>query len=142
MNREEGIVVAATGDKARLKVGKHIECRSCGACPGNDAAFIDVKNPIGAGVGQRVLFEAKESNALKGAFIVFILPVAAGLAGAALGGLASGAADNAAAFRIAFGLLAFALACLFIKLFDRSVEKREASLARIVRIIESPGERK
>jgi sigma-E factor negative regulatory protein RseC len=142
MNREEGIVVATTGDKARLKVGRHIECRSCGVCPGNDAALIDVKNPIGAGVGQRVLFEAKRTNALKGAFIVFILPIAAGLAGAAIDGFANGFANGAAAFRIAFGLFAFVLACLFVKLFDRSVEKKEASLARIVRIIESPGESK
>jgi sigma-E factor negative regulatory protein RseC len=117
---------------AKIRVGRHSECKSCGACPGNDAAIISVRDPLGADVGQRVLFEAKETNAIKGAFIVFILPVAATFAGALIGKIAG---DTAVA-AIAGGLIAFAFACLFIKRFDRVIGKNESSLANIVRIIE------
>ncbi|MDR2296409.1 MAG: SoxR reducing system RseC family protein [Clostridiales Family XIII bacterium] len=138
MRTEEGIVIEKAGDTARIRVGRHSECKSCGACPGNDAAIIRVKNPIGADAGQRVLFEAKETNALKGAFVVFLLPIAAAIAGAAIGALAGGASDRASLCAIAGGSVAFALACLAVKGFDRFIGRREASLARIVRVIGAP----
>jgi sigma-E factor negative regulatory protein RseC len=94
-----------------------------------------VRNPVGAGVGQRVLFESRETNMLKGAFIVFVLPVAALLAGAMLGGIAGGAAGRPAVGGIAGGFLAFAAACLFVRFFDRLAGKAGGASPRIVRVI-------
>ena len=135
MRSEEGTIVEVVGEMARIKVGRHSECQSCGACPGNDSAIIDVRNPVGAAPGQRVIFESEETNALKGAFVVFVLPIAALLAGALIGGLLGEISGRTPLGGVVGGLLAFALACLFVKFFDRAASKDERSLARIVRVI-------
>ncbi|NTV89021.1 MAG: SoxR reducing system RseC family protein [Clostridiales bacterium] len=136
MKTEEGLVLETTGTHAKIKVGKHSDCQDCGACPGNEAAIITARNPVGAVPGQRVQFELKESSALTGAFIVFVLPLAAIFAGAVLGGLVADMSGfDASLCRIVGGIAALALAVLFIKLFDKSVGKNENSLPVIVRIL-------
>ncbi|MHC1684600.1 MAG: SoxR reducing system RseC family protein [Clostridiaceae bacterium] len=38
-------------------MGRHSDCKNCGACPGDNSVIIDVDNKIGAKIGQMVLLK-------------------------------------------------------------------------------------
>ncbi len=136
MEKEEGLVIEASGHIAKIKAGRHTECKSCGACPGNDTAVVTAKNNIGAVPGQRVIFELNETNSLKGAFIIFVLPLMGVFLGAAFGGsLGQALGHSIMTGRVLGGLIAFAAVAAFIKIFDRSVAKKEQSLPEIIKIL-------
>ncbi|MDF2655229.1 MAG: positive regulator of sigma RseC/MucC [Bacillota bacterium] len=136
MEREEGMVIEAKENIAKIKAAKHGECKSCGACPGNDSAIVTAKNEVGAVPGQRVIFEMNETNSLKGAFVVFVLPLIAVFLGAVFGGILVGLAGYPEApGRVFGGIVAFAAAAAFIKIFDHYVGKKEKSLPVIIRIL-------
>lgn len=136
MEREEGMVIEAQEHIAKIKAARHSECKSCGACPGNDSAIVTAKNDLGAVPGQRVIFELDETNSLKGAFVVFVLPLIAVFMGAVLGGFVGSAAGYPEVpGRVLGGLAAFAAAAMFIKMFDRYVGKKEKSLPVIIKIL-------
>ena len=137
MKTEDGIVIELSGKTAMVKVSKHGECKDCGACPGSEAVIVTVLNKKGARIGQRVSFEVKESNALKAAFIVFVLPLIVTFIGILAGGkIAADLNGNIMIGKILCGAAAFILAAVFIKYFDKYVGKNEKSLPIIVRIID------
>lgn len=136
MTTEQGLVIEVNNDMAKIKVGRHNDCRNCGACPGNDSVIISANNKIGAKPGQRVAFEVKEDNVLKAAFVVFILPLIVAFIGALLGR----AAGNYIGFNIYLGeiiggIIAFVLAVIFVKLFDKSTTAKNKSQPVIVHIL-------
>lgn len=135
MKTEEGLVIEVIGDLAKVKTGRHNDCKNCGACPGNDSAIITVKNEVVAKPGQRVNFEVRESNEIKGAFLIFILPLLAISIGALLGnGLGHMVKVNPDAAMIIGGAVAFLSAIMIIKLFDKLIAKKEISIPQIVNI--------
>lgn len=135
MKTEEGLVIEVVGNLAKVKAGKHSDCKNCGACPGNDSAIITVKNDLVAKPGQRVNFQVKESNEIKGAFIIFVLPLLALFTGAILGNAFSRLASiNTDAGMAIGGVVALLSAIVFIRFFDRSVAKKEISLPTIISI--------
>lgn len=55
MKRNEvGYVVEQNDDITKIKLGRHSECKNCGACPGNNNLIVSVNNTIGAKVGDKV----------------------------------------------------------------------------------------
>ena len=63
IKEEEGIIIEISKENiAKVKVGRHNECKNCGACPGDNSVVIDAKNPIEAKIGQRIAFEMKDTN--------------------------------------------------------------------------------
>ena len=136
MQTEEGVVIETLGDIAKIRASKHSDCKNCGACPGNNSVIVSAKNLIGAVPGQRVIFETKENNEVKGAFIVFILPLISTFAGVMLGyfigTLLSGYIFT---FEILFGIIAFILSICYIKFFDHSIKGSENSYPVIIRIL-------
>lgn len=136
MKTSEGVVVEVTGNTAKIKAGRHNDCKNCGACPGNNSVIVCARNPKGAKPGQRVMFEVKETNALIGAFVVFIFPLIGILAGVLLGkyiGLVIGAFGTG--FEILGGILMFVLTLICIKLFDHYVHNNENSKPSILKIL-------
>lgn len=119
---QQGIVIEVIGHIAKVKISRHSECKNCGACPGDQAIVLEAQNLIGAKPGQRVSIEIKETNMLKAAFIVYVVPIIAIFLGAMCGGwLARRITQSVQIFQVAGGIVAFILAVLFIKFFDKSV---------------------
>jgi sigma-E factor negative regulatory protein RseC len=136
MQTGEGVVIEVSGNIAKIRTGRHNDCKNCGACPGNDAIIISAKNPKGAIPGQRVVFEVKEINAVKGAFIVFVLPLITVFVGIMLGWLLGKLIGGySLTFEILIGAIAFILAIVYIKFFDHSVTGSDKSCPIIVRIL-------
>jgi len=136
MKTEQGLVIEISDNIARIKVGRHSDCSNCGACPGNDSVIISANNKIGAKVGDKVTFEMKEVNILKGAFIVFILPLIVAFIGVLLGGLIGKyMGSNINVSQIIGGITAFLLSMIFVKLFDRAATISEKSKPEIISIL-------
>jgi Positive regulator of sigma E activity len=136
MKTEQGIVIEVKNNEAHIKVGRHSDCSSCGACAGSDSIIISANNKIGAKVGERVEFEVKEVNVLRGAFVVFVLPLIAAFIGALLGGgIGSYFGGNIHTFQIAGGIIAFLLSMVLVKLFDKAATTSEKSKPEIIRIL-------
>ncbi len=136
MKTEQGLVIEVTKDVAKIKVGRHNDCKNCGACPGDDSVIISANNKVGAKPGQRVVFEVKEENVLRAAFIVFILPLIVAFIGVLLGrfvGEYNGLDINV--FQIIGGIIAFVLSMIFVKLFDRATTASNKSQPVILSIL-------
>ncbi|MDS1029198.1 SoxR reducing system RseC family protein [Bacillota bacterium LX-D] len=135
-SEKEGVVVAIEGNLAKIRATRHNDCENCGACPGNTAMLLDAQNPVGAKPGQRIAFEIKETNMLKAAFIVYILPLIAMFLGVIAGGwLANKLNHPAIYFQVGGGLLTFALSIIYIKIFDKNVQDNNKMQPVITRIL-------
>ncbi|MBI6873017.1 SoxR reducing system RseC family protein [Clostridium aciditolerans] len=137
MTREnEGVVIEVSGDMAKVKSNRHGDCKNCGACPGDNATVLDVQNPLGAKPGQRVSFEIKETNMLKAAFIVYIMPLIAIFLGAIAGTwLGEKAGQSIRMFQIGGGIVAFILSVIYVKIFDKSTRSDKKMIPIITRIL-------
>jgi len=136
MKTEQGLVLEVIKDVAKIKVGRHNDCKNCGACPGEDSVIISANNKVGAKAGQRVVFEVKEENVLMGAFVVFVLPLIAVFIGALLGNFVGKYIQaNIYVSQITGGIIAFVLAIIFVKLFDRATSKSNKSNPEVISIL-------
>ena len=136
MKTEQGLVIEVLNNVAKIKVGRHNDCSNCGACPGNDSVIISANDKVGVKVGDRVIFEVKEVNVLRGAFIIFIFPLIAACAGVLLGSfIGTYIGYNINISRIIGGIFTFLLSLIFIKLFDRATTSSEKSQPSIIQIL-------
>lgn len=133
---EDGIIIETLKENmAKVKMGRHNECKNCGACPGDNTLIIEAQNLIGAKAGQRVILEVKETNMLLAAFVVYILPLLAILAGILIGyEIASKLAYSVQEFEIGGGIVAFILSAFNIKVFDKLAHNSEKMQPTITRI--------
>jgi sigma-E factor negative regulatory protein RseC len=136
MKTEQGLVIEVTDSIAKIRVGRHSDCKNCGACPGSNSIIVNAKNEIGAKPGQRVVIEVRETNVLGAAFIVFVLPLIALFIGVMLGGLVGKYTGvNIHTLQVIGGVVAFLLSIVVVKIFDKSASANEKSQPVIVRIL-------
>ncbi|VBB07850.1 positive regulator of sigma(e) rsec/mucc [Lucifera butyrica] len=135
--QQEGVVIDIIGNLAKVKTSRHNDCENCGACPGNSAIVLEARNPLGATPGQRVLVEVPAGNMLKAAFIVYVLPLLAILAGALAGGFTAGKLGSGPFwFQIAGGGIFFCCSVLYIKYFDHSARSNAAMQPVVTKILD------
>lgn len=132
----EGIVIEVVGNTAKIKTNRHGDCKNCGACPGDQAMVVDALNPLGAKAGQRVTFEIKQTNMLKAAFIVYILPLISIFIGVISGTMiAEKIGLTTIALQIAGAVIAFSLSVLYINFFEKSTHSNEKMQPVVTSII-------
>lgn len=137
VKEEEGIIIEIFGDNiAKVKVGRHNECKNCGACPGDSSVVIEAKNPVGAKKGQRIAFEMKETNMLMAAFVVYIAPLISVVVGIFAGQLIAEIFGlSVRGFQIGGGILTFILSIILIKFFDNYSHNNDKMQPVITRIL-------
>lgn len=132
----EGIVIAIEGDIAKVKASRHSDCESCGACPGDKAAVLDVYNPLGATIGQKVNIEIPEAKMLKAAFVVYMLPIITTFAGFFFGvWLAEKYVLNEVLTEVSTSVAALLITLIYIKMFDRSTSGKKKMMPVVTRIL-------
>lgn len=131
MKEEQGLVLATVNQLATVRIGRHAECSSCGACGGSRQVTIEALNQLGAQPGQRVRFAMREQNVLAGAFVVFVLPLLLAAVGAGSGWWL-GQTDN---YAIGGGIIFFVLGLVLVKIFDRRVAHRQNLKPVIIEIL-------
>ena len=130
----EGIVVEADGELVKVRIKHHGECSHCGACGGDLAMLLDARCEGGASVGDRVFLELPETDGLKSAFVVYLLPLLAAAGGWFAGVLATGFFKSDAQWpQIALCVAAVIGSLLYLKRYDRLLAKR-AVLPTAVRV--------
>ena len=139
LEEHEGIVIAVTDNIARVKASRHSDCENCGACPGDNALVMDASNPLGAAVGQKVLVKIAETNMLKAAFIVYIMPLIAVAVGAVAGGKVVGYFNAGFVLegQIAGGIIAFLASIYLVLRYDRHAKSSSSMQPVVIRILNS-----
>ena len=137
VKEEEGIIIEIfKNDIAKVKVGRHNECKNCGACPGDSSVVIEAQNLIGAKTGQRIAFQMKETNMLMAAFVVYIAPLVAIVIGVIVGQIiAIKLGYSVRKFQIGGGIITFILSIINIKFFDKYAHNNDKMQPVITRIL-------
>lgn len=114
-----GTVIGIDGDKAKVVFKRSKACGDCHACVsfGSDSAETEIKNTLGAKVGDRVEIRLHSGSVFKASFILYGIPLAALLAGVLIG---SRFGDVWAA---AAGIGAAVTALIVIRLFEPKFRK-------------------
>lgn len=136
MKEETGVVVETRGKTAKVKISRHGDCENCGACPGDSAVVLEVQNPLGAKPGQRVVFQISESNMLKAAFVVYVMPLLAVPAGIFAGFKAAAKTElPILPVEVAFGVIVFLTCIIIIKKLDIASGRSTENQPQIIRIV-------
>jgi len=144
---EEGVVEKASPRKAIVRVVRNSACEHCrsrGVCEtlSEKDMRVEVANDIGAVEGDRVELSVPAASVLKLSFLVYMIPVAALVAGAYAGDLwARGRDMDPALAALTAGVVAMAGSFLFLKRLDRSVSSPTSGFQpRMTRILPSSEE--
>lgn len=141
MIEERGQVMAVEGEQVRVAVNRQ---NSCGSCKARAACGQGLMQSLKPGrvhevlalceypvqVGDTVVLGVDEALALRGAVLVYLLPLLALLAGALLAawlGLEEG-------YSILSGLTGFALSVAGLYLYNRSLAGRKGMLPLVLRV--------
>ena len=137
VKEEEGIIIEISQNNiAKVKVGRHNECKNCGACPGDSSVVIEAKNLLGAKKGQRIAFVVKETNMLMAAFVVYIAPLILVTLGIIVGQVIAGKFGfSVRGFQIGGGILTFIVSIINIKIFDKYAHNNDKMQPVITQIL-------
>ncbi len=136
MKIEQGLVLEVENNIAKIRVGRHQDCSSCGACASAQNLVIEAVNKLGAKPGQRVRFEMQDTNVLQGAFMVFVMPLLAAALGGFLGWRVSemwGLDLTQAA--VIGAVVLFLISLIGVKFFDKAVARNQSLKPVIVEIL-------
>lgn len=82
-----GVVIEVKEDTAVVKMQRHLSCQNCGRCGGilgkedQRDHIVETPNPLKASVGQRVTIETDDRQAIFVAFMLYMVPLFALIAG-------------------------------------------------------------
>lgn len=134
-SNEIGYVVEQDGEVTKIKLGRHSECKNCGACPGNNNLIVSVNNPLEAKVGDKVCIQMPQDNIIPSVYIVYIQPLVLVFMGAIIGYLISVYTHRSATIlEVVFGSIFFIISIIFIKVVDKKAGKSN-NLPTIIKII-------
>jgi sigma-E factor negative regulatory protein RseC len=137
---EQGLVIKTLGEKAIVKTWKTEACEGCASqdsCSerGRDME-VEVINPLGAGVGDRVAVHIETRYFLKATFFMYVFPILCLLAGALAGErLAVLYQGNPSGYSMGFGFGCFLAALVIVKIKGKKMGEKEAYRPRIIRIL-------
>lgn len=125
---ESGTVVALEGGTARVRLLRRATCDKCGMCGMGQRpeVVVEVPNTAGAAPGDEVRLRVEDSSLLRAAFVAYLVPLLALIAGFLLVNrllLAAGVRGRELP-AIAGGFLACALSYLYVRSYDRRTGRR------------------
>jgi sigma-E factor negative regulatory protein RseC len=139
---EPGIVKRAIGTKAWVVTTRSEMCEACssqGACKvlgGGKEMEVEAINTAQAKPGDQVLLTLEDQSLIKLSFLVYMFPILALIAGAALGqkvGPLLSINQELASFGL--GAIAFGLAFLIVRKKDKKLEQAGSIIPKVARII-------
>ncbi|MDO4711362.1 MAG: SoxR reducing system RseC family protein [Peptostreptococcaceae bacterium] len=138
---EMGSVVALKDEYAIVNIKRRSACGSCKACEmgksGQSELNIEVRNTLGAQVGDDVMIEMQTPDILKAAFLVYMIPLLALLGGVTITyfvGKANGKVNEM--LMIAVGSVTMLLSLIYVRKRDkelRETQKFEPLMIKVVK---------
>lgn len=144
MIEEQGIVIDIKGSRAFVKTEKGTSCESCVSretCHGTigtNEVIIEAENVANAKFGDRVVVMVGTATLLKASFILYLGPIAGLIIGVVLGQLIVkqfAVNLNPDLLSGVLGFLFLVIAFFGIRLYGKSLEKREGFRPVVVRIV-------
>ena len=142
MMTEEGMVKRTMGSKAWVVTRRSEMCESCsshGACQvlgGGKEMEVEAFNPVQARPGDQVLLTLEDQSLMKLSFLVYLFPILALIAGAALGQkVAPILGTNPEVTSFGLASICFGLAFVLVRIKDKKLEQTGAVIPKIARII-------
>jgi sigma-E factor negative regulatory protein RseC len=139
---EEGIVKKTIGTKAWVVTKRSEMCEACashGACNslvGGKEMEVEAINNVQASPGDLVLLTLEDQSLVKLSFLVYMFPILALLAGAALGQkVAPILGTNLELTSFGLGAIFFGLAFLLVRIKDKKLGQTGAIIPKVTRII-------
>ncbi len=142
MITEEGMVKRTMGNKAWVVTKRSEMCEACashGACKtlgGGKEMEVEAINDAQARAGDQVLLTLENQSLVKLSFLVYLFPILALIAGAALGQkVASILGTNPELSSFGLGSMFFGLAFVLVRMKDKKLERTGAIIPKVARII-------
>lgn len=142
MPTEQAVVIRRDTTGTWVKTEHTGACESCtsrGACHvmgGGKEMEVEVLNPVGACVGDRVVLKMDTSPLLKATFLIYLLPILMLMAGATAGEWISRSFSvNSSGLAVALGFGSLAAGLVLVNMVGRRLSQQNAYRPRIVRII-------
>ena len=142
MATEQGLVIRVDRTGTWVKTGTSEVCESCsskGACHmlgGGKAAEVQVLNPIGAGIGDRIVLKMDNSRLFKATFLVYMFPILMLILGALAGeGIARSAGLHSPASPALLGFGGLAAGLLIMRVLANRLARKDEYRPRIVKIL-------
>jgi sigma-E factor negative regulatory protein RseC len=141
MITEQGVVDRVSGRKAVVRIEKSSACAACQSresCQEGSGRemVIEVANDLGAGEGDRIEISIPGGSFLILSLLVYLLPVAALIAGAVAGGAFAGTLHMNPTFAsIVGGCLGIGVTFYALKRLDRSSRAQKEFRPRMTRIL-------
>jgi sigma-E factor negative regulatory protein RseC len=139
---EQGLVIRVDSTGTWVKTGKSEACESCsskGACHmlgGGKAAEVQVLNPIGAGIGDRIVLKMDNSRLFKATFLVYMFPILMLILGALAGeGIARSAGLHSPAPPALLGFGGLAAGLFIMRVLANRLAQKDEYRPRIVKIL-------
>jgi len=139
---EQGIVKKTIGTKAWVVTTRSEMCEACasqGACKvlgGGKEMEVEAINTAQAKPGDQVLLTLENQSLMKLSFLVYMFPILALIAGAALGQkVGSLLSINQELTSFGLGAIAFGLAFLILRKKDKKLEQAGSTIPNVTRII-------
>ena len=131
MIEETGIITKTDGAMAKVLVQKRGSCEGCaasGVCESSEQGMeIEALNPVQAKVGQQVKVSIKPQTYLRGAILVYGIPLVAFIAGVIIGkniGEAYFKQINSDIVSVILGFAGFIISFLIIRLWSKKAETK------------------
>ena len=142
MITEEGMVKRTTGNKAWVVTKRSEMCEACashGACKtlgGGKEMEVEAINDAQAKPGDQVLLTLENQSLVKLSLLVYLFPILALIAGAALGQkVASILGTNPELSSFGLGSIFFGLAFVLVRIKDKKLERTGAIIPKVARVI-------
>lgn len=136
-----GYVISTNDDYATIDVRRTSACGDkCGSCSGGcsvPATRINIRNTIGAEVGNFVEIEMETKNLLKSAFIAYVIPLLMLIIGIA-GGISMFKSIGLANYELLgffTGLFFLGISFLILRVIDNRIKKNKSNELKLVRIL-------
>lgn len=136
---EEGIVIEAKGEVAKVEIARSSACGGCHACTigAGGRMITEAENLLGARKSQRVKVQIDTPSLLRAAFMVYLLPLLGLVSGCVVGKCVAELLGLKAPEMIGavVGVGMLALGFWMTHLYDKRIRKSDKFRSRVVEII-------
>jgi sigma-E factor negative regulatory protein RseC len=145
MIEEHGIVVQDNGERVLIKAQRSSACEGCaskqsctsGQASGSDM-LIEADNPVGAHVGDRVVFTAGAGSVLKAGALLYLVPILSFIFGVVIGQTKTITgifpSQNPDLISGVLGVVFLALAFIGLKVYSAYLDKSKTFRPKVLRV--------
>jgi len=141
---EEGIVIEDRNGRVVIRAERSSSCDNCASkslChsgASGEEGLIEAENPVGARVGDHVVFTVGAGSIMKAGVLLYLVPILCFIAGVVLGQTAGTAllpSANADLVSGVFGVVFLVLAFIGIKLYSKSLAGNKSYSPQVIKVV-------